>query len=153
MTVVYFLAVIFMFSASISFKKIHRSGDKFGFLHPWGWPIGAFVWEDLFVFSLFAFIASYITIVTGDIRIGYLFFCMFWVIRSAGETLFFFLEQFIPENGYSSPFKKHFAPLRKLFGDISDQKCFVLMQVFHQMILVISCVITITLLLNWHNIR
>jgi hypothetical protein len=152
MSVVAILGIVFFFLAIISFLKVRNSHEKIGFIYPWGWPIGAFVWEDLFVFSLLGTITTIIVTVLHDLRVGYLFFLVFWIVRSAGETLYFFLQQFSQPTVYPHQLKDHFKTMHKIFGSISDQKCYILLQIFQQSILVCSLVALILLLIHWQSI-
>lgn len=146
------LCLFFLSFLILSFYKIKDSRHTVEFIYHWGWIIGAFVWEDLFIFSLLGFCVTSIVLLTNDIRIGYLSFTVFWIVRSAGETLYFFLEQFTQDKMYPHVLTHHFTALRNIFGDISDQKCYIIMQISFQTILVFSIVSTIYILINWHSL-
>lgn len=152
MIVIGIFAVLFLFFALLSLKKVHNSKDRVQFIYHWGWFIGAFVWEDLFIFSVLGVFITSMVLLLRDIRIAYLSFTVFWIVRSAGETLYFFLEQFTKDKMYPHVLTHHFAILRNIFGEISDQKCFIIMQIAFQTILVCSIVSTIYILLNWHTL-
>ena len=153
MAFVLFIGVLFSFLLALSFFHTKKNDHQIEYIYSWAWPIGAFVWEDLFIFSVLGLIGCVVTIMLRDIRIGYLFFVVFWVVRSAGETLYFFFQQFSQPTAYPHVVGKHFTVIRRIFGKLSDQKCFILMQVFHQSALVCSLVLLIILLLNWPALR
>ncbi len=85
----------------------------------------------------------------GDMRYWLLLFILFWIVRSAGETLYFFLQQFIQPKHHPHVLDEHFRFYRRIFGDISEQKCFILTQVVHQTILTLSLFALILLLRSW----
>lgn len=58
--------------------------------HPWG----AFVWGDMVVFGTFWFLVSLVVLYLKDWFLFLLTFSIFWAIRSFGETLYWFLQQF-----------------------------------------------------------
>jgi len=63
----------------------------------WGLNIiGAFVWGDAIVFGLFWVIISIIFIFFQSWLWFLIVVCVFWFIRSIGETIYWFLNQFIP---------------------------------------------------------
>ncbi len=148
-----FFTILFVFLLIISFLKIRNSKKSFQFIYSWAWPLGAFVWEDLFIFSLLGLIITSIVSLTNDARIGYLFFLVFWIVRSGGESLYFFLQQFFEPKQYPHDIKDQLKILRYIFGNISEQKGYILLQVFHQSVVVIAIVLTILLLLNWNNVQ
>lgn len=147
----YFSAFIFTILAAISFFRIRRGKKVAEFIYGLGFPIGAFVWEDMFVFSIYGLIASLITTWMGQWKYGVLFFLVFWLVRSIGETLYFFLEQFIEPKHYPHYLDEHFWLVRAIFGNISYQQCLIIMQVTFQIIAMISIVGIISLLFAWNQ--
>ncbi len=81
------LAAVFIIGGII---KIDKSYKRF-------WPlniIGGFVWGDAIVFGTFWLIASILSFCLQNWFLFELIFLCFWLIRSAGETLYWFLQQF-----------------------------------------------------------
>lgn len=152
MTYALLFLVIFSALTLISFFKIRRDRGVLGFIYKWGFPLGSFVWEDLFVFSLYGAVAASATLISGQIKIGVLFLVIFWVVRSAGETLYFFLQQFIEPKHHPHDIEAHFRALRWVFGPLTSQQCYIIMQVLFQMILMLSLSSLILLLLSWPNL-
>jgi hypothetical protein len=145
----YVAIFIFAFLSALSFVRI-KTGKKIAeFVYNFGFLIGSFVWEDMFVFSIYGLVASVATTWLGQYKYGLLFFLVFWIVRSAGETIYFFLEQFIEPKHFPHYVDEHFRPLRKIFGHISYQQCLIIMQVTFQVILMSSIVALITLLFSW----
>jgi hypothetical protein len=145
----YLSIFLFAFLSTLSFVRI-KTGKKIAeFVYNFGFLIGSFVWEDMFIFSIYGLVASVATTWLGQYKYGLLFFLVFWIVRSAGETLYFFLEQFIEPKHFPHYVDEHFRPLRKIFGHISYQQCLIIMQVTFQVILMSSIVGLITLLFSW----
>jgi hypothetical protein len=146
------IAVFFFVLAIISWTKI-RHGKKIAeFIYSWGFPMGAFVWEDMFIFSLYGLGATLITLYFQQTRLGLLFFIVFWLVRSAGETLYFFLEQFLQPKHYPHFLGEHFKLIQMIFGKISHQQCLILMQITFQIIMMSSVVSLIILLFSWNSL-
>lgn len=130
----------------LAFYKVFKSKERLEFIYKWAWPFGAFVWEDLLVFSFFNIFFSTVVYILDDIKVGIIFLLVFFVVRSVGETIYYFLQQFNPLPPYPHRLHAHFAALRLLLGNISDQKCFILSQVFFQSITVFSATLLILFL-------
>jgi hypothetical protein len=56
--------------------------------------IGAFVWGDAIVFGLFWLVATLLVLAYGTWPIFLLIFLCFWLVRSVGETIYWFNQQF-----------------------------------------------------------
>ncbi len=57
-------------------------------------PLGIFTWADGTVISIFWMIAAVLSLFTNDWWLFGLMFCLFWVVRSVGETIYWFCQQF-----------------------------------------------------------
>ena len=57
-------------------------------------PLGIFVWGDAVVFGLFWTLASLISFLLKDWALFLLIISIFWVVRSLGETIYWFNQQF-----------------------------------------------------------
>ncbi len=144
-----FWLILFLFLLPISFIKVRNSKEKYIFIYKWAFFCGAFVWEDLLIFSIFNILLALITLYVNDYRIFILTALSFGVIRTSGETLYYFLQQFIRPNFPPHDIHNHFQAFRHIFGDISDQKYFIMAQVFLQVLLVAFLSTLILLILNW----
>lgn len=133
----------------VSFMKVKNSGKKLGFIYKWGFLWGAFVWEDMLFISFFQVVASYVTLLIGDFKFYLLFLLVFWVVRSFGEVIYFLLQQFIRPRHYPHRIESHFKLLYGIFGKLSDQKFYIIMQMLLQVVLVVSLSLLTLLLLNW----
>lgn len=117
----------------------------------WAYSLGAFIWEDLLIFSIYNIIACLITFLFNDFRFILIFPICFWFIRSLGETFYWFLQQFHEPDNY--PLNKYSwsnGGLLKLFlGDLSNQKYFIIHQISWQVISVLCLVDIIWVFKNW----
>jgi hypothetical protein len=152
MQIVLTVLILNLYLLFLSFYRIRKNTERAEFIYQWGFLIGAFIWEDLFLISLFLSSASVVVLLVQDIRVGFLLFNVYWIVRSAGEVLYFFLEQFLEPKHHPHEIDEHFKIIRRIFGNLSTQKCFIIMQVTLQLGLVtfISCLIY--LLWNWHTL-
>jgi hypothetical protein len=137
--------------AFISYKKIKSDEKNLSFILAWAFLSGAFVWEDMFVFGILHALGSLLAFVLGGPEYWILFYLLFWIVRSAGETLYFFLQQFIEPKHHPHYIEHHFGTMRKIFGNISAQKCFILVQITMQSIMIISLFSLILFLRGWGN--
>lgn len=55
---------------------------------------GAFVWADIVVFGLFWTIAGIVSLLLNSGVLFLLIASLFWLVRSIGETIYWFLQQF-----------------------------------------------------------
>lgn len=124
--------------AVASINKIKKNTKECDFIWWWALPTGAFVWEDMLVFGLLHFIIVLSSVLLNNPQVWVIGFLVFWIVRSLGETLYFFLQQFIEPKHHPHEIHHHFKVLRRFLGDISDQKAFILIQIFMQSITVLS---------------
>lgn len=89
--------ILFAFANVVLFlKALHECKNKnnaFG-LTRWLTPIGAFVWGDAVVFGVFWALVSLACWWLGDLLLFWLIVSVFWVVRSLGETVYWFNQQF-----------------------------------------------------------
>jgi hypothetical protein len=103
---------------------------------------GSFVWADHLVFGLFWTIVSLVTFLLGDWLLFLLIVSVFWLVRSVGETIYWFLQQFVPRSG-NDP--KNLWVSRIVQRDAA----WFVHQIFWQCISVITLVTTIYLSFLW----
>lgn len=60
---------------------------------------GSFVWADHVVFGLFWIGVSIVVLLLQDWLLFLLIISTFWLVRSIGETIYWFFQQFIPRKG------------------------------------------------------
>jgi hypothetical protein len=135
-----------------SLQKVRNSKEAITFINPWGFPFGAFVFEDLFILSIFNFFISIFALLMRDVRIGLLGYCVFGVIRWSGETIYYFLQQFHVPKHYPHEITGHLRMLKYFLGDISYQKSLILIQVITQVLVMFFAFFLILLLKYWDMI-
>ena len=80
------VAVIGFFAVAMR----HRSFNETVWLFPWG----IFVWGDAPVIGLFWFMVGLVTALMRDWPLFGTMFCLFWVVRALGETIYWLNQQF-----------------------------------------------------------
>lgn len=144
-----FLGALNLFLFILSAIILRRRNTRIDIIAHWAFPFGAFVWEDLLVFSLFNFLVFTGIILSRDFRVGLLFFSVFWVVRNLGEVIYWFLQQFSQPTVYPHDQYRSFRWIYKITGEVSNQQCFIIMQVFHEGLLGVFLTLLTLLLLNW----
>lgn len=59
-------------------------------------PFGAFVWADMVIFGAFWILAGLLSLFFADWVLFLLIVSLFWLVRSVGETMYWFQQQFSP---------------------------------------------------------
>ncbi len=98
------LGIILLYSLTsivLGHINLYKRKNPFG-LAPFFNLIGVFVWADAVVFGIFFAIAALAAFILGNILLFLLIYSVFWVIRSIGEQVYWFLEQFA-QNHRNSP--------------------------------------------------
>jgi len=103
---------------------------------------GIFVWGDAVVISMFLFLSSLLSFVLNDWILFLLLISVFWLVRSLGETMYWFNQQFSSINR---------NPPKKLAGFriYQNDSIWFAYQIFHQCIVVITIITTIYLAYLW----
>ena len=145
--------VLSILTAVMSFLIFRNGGEEVEFIL-WASVFGAFVWEDLFIFSLANAIGSAVVVWLKDNRYILLFVDIFWIVRSLGETFYWFLQQFSQPTQYPHNFYAwQWNPVaEQVFGDISDQKYFILFQISWQVMTVFAAVGLVYILKHWKEL-
>lgn len=107
-------------------------------LTPWFNFIGSFVWADAVTFGAFFFLASIISLTFQDFILLLLIYSVFWVVRSVGESFYWFLEQF------ASPHKNKPETL-KGYKFFPGDSIYIHYQIFWQCVSVISIIASVYL--------
>jgi hypothetical protein len=148
----FILGIIYVAMFVTSLIKVRQGTEEFGFIYQWAFWVGAFVWEDLMVFSAYHALVVLVTFLVQDLRVGLLMVGIFWVVRSSGEALYFFLQQFHMPKHHPHNLSSHFHQLEKIFGKVSDQKGYILMQIFHQSAVMFAASGVALLCLHWNQV-
>jgi len=91
-----FIIIFALFNLLIFFRGVNMTVHKrnsFGLTEPLVF-IGAFVWGDVVVLAPFWIIVSIISFVAQNWYLFLLFVSVFWTVRSIGETMYWFNQQF-----------------------------------------------------------
>lgn len=91
-----FTAVFGIFSLLVFAKGLYQSVRKlnsFGLTPYLGW-LGIFVWGDAVVFGLYWFAAAAVSLIFNDWILFLLTVSVFWFVRSLGEMIYWFNQQF-----------------------------------------------------------
>lgn len=135
----------------LSLYKVRHNKAKVELIY-WAIPLGAFTWEDLLVFSLFNLLAAIVVLLARDLRLGLLILIVFWSVRNLGEILYWLGQQFCQPTVYPHNQYQDLKFLQQVTGKISLQQLFIIMQVLHQALLVISLVALVLLLIHWEKL-
>jgi hypothetical protein len=88
-----FIFAIFNFLLFIKAYKECKKKNVYG-LTKFLYPLGMFVWGDVFVFSIFWTLVSLFCVLISDLYLFFLIASLFGVVRSFGETIYWFNQQF-----------------------------------------------------------
>lgn len=126
-----FLVILFCFySLAGFFCGLKNRKNPFG-LSKYFILIGAFVWVDTIIFGLFFTLISIFCLVLSQWLLFLLIISLFWVVRSIGEQIYWFLEQFASSHR-NAP---HTLWLGRWFA---GQEVWVVMQIIWQCISVLA---------------
>lgn len=90
------LFAVYAFSAAaFGYRQCKYYKNAFT-LTPHYYPLGAFVWGDAVIFGVFWFGLSVAVLMLDDWLLFLLSVSLFWVVRSLGETIYWFNQQFSP---------------------------------------------------------
>lgn len=102
----------------------------------------AFIWADVFMFSILWIALVPILYALHDPKYLLLAWSGFWLIRSSGEVIYSFIQQFNPgQRPYAVYLPKSF--MLRLFGPATFPKYWVIEQTFFQAISVLSFVLVV----------
>jgi len=108
---------------------------------------GTFILGDAIVFSLLFFIVSLVLIYKNDFRYTLLTFLLFWIVRSAGEVVYWLNYQFTSIHPHPVMNQLEF-----LTGPISEKSVYILYQAANQAILVVWLIVLFVLIKNWDKL-
>lgn len=107
---------------------------------------GSFIIGDLIAFSALGFVLSVFLAYVNDLRYSLVSVLIFAVLRSLGETIYWFNYQFsaIRPHDFSNPFV--------FLGNLPEKDIFILYQTSDQVLLVIFSILLFVLIKNWERI-
>lgn len=127
-------------------KGFYESKEKknaYG-LVPWLYLLGIFAWGDAVILGLFWFLSSLITFFLQDWILFLLIISVFWMVRSLGEMIYWFNQQFSSKTyDWNKP--------ENLLGHsiFHDDSIWYIYQIVYQCITVVSIIMTIYLANLW----
>src|SRR3989344_4204054 len=121
-----------------SYRECKKKGNAYG-LTPQYYIYGAFVYGDMVVFGIFWLLVGMVTFVLQDWLLFLLTQSLFWLVRSVGETIYWFNEQFSTKN------RNHPASLPG-FHIFKDDSIWYVYQIVAQLITVITLITSVILI-------
>lgn len=113
-------------------------------LIPYFFLLGIFAWGDAVIFGIFWILAAVSVLLTNNWYLFLLVYSSFWLIRSLGETIYWFNQQFSPKTpDWNRPEK---LPLH---GTFHNDSIWFIYQTIWQCISVISLITTIYFASIW----
>jgi hypothetical protein len=104
--------------------------------------LGMFVWGDVFIFSIFWALVALASLVTSNLYLFLLITSLFWVVRSFGETIYWFNQQF-------SSITREPPEKVELYSIFQNDSVWFIQQIRNQCITVISIVSSIYFAVLW----
>lgn len=138
-----FVALYSVLCFSWGFRNTYIKKNPFG-LTPLFNPLGAFVWADTIMFGVFFFLVSLVSFLLSNINLFFLVYSVFWVIRSLGEQIYWFLEQFT----HTHRNKPETLSGHKIFP---GESIYIHYQIFWQCITVISIISSVYFFIQVFN--
>jgi hypothetical protein len=138
------LLVIFLSLQIILFIKSRqecKNGCSFTLTH-WLAPLGMFVWGDVLVLSLFWFFAGLVALLLQDVVLFLLIVSTFWLVRSIGETIYWFHQQF-------ATVKRDLPHTLLGYSLVKNEAIWFMYQVMWQCVTVVTLLTTIYLSHQW----
>jgi hypothetical protein len=85
--------LVAFFSFLFGVRQTYFRKNPYG-LTPLLLPLGIFVWGDAVIIGLFWTIASVASVLLENAHLFWVIQALFWIVRSGGEILYWFLQQF-----------------------------------------------------------
>ena len=104
--------------------------------------LGIFFWGDAVVFGFFWFVAATVSMIFNDWILFLLVVSLFWVVRSMGETKYWFNQQF-------STIERSPPKLLSGYSIFQNDSIWFVYQIIHQCITVISLIFSIYFAHMW----
>ena len=106
--------------------------------------IGAFVWGDVVIFSIFWILVSLVCLILNDWVLFLLIYSVFWLVRSIGETIYWFNQQFSSIN--RNPPKEMW-----FFKYFHNDSVWFVYQIYWQCLTVVTIITSVYLTHLWLN--
>jgi hypothetical protein len=110
------------------------------------WPYGGFVWADMVIFGAFWTLTGIISLLLSDWILFLFIISLFWLVRSIGETIYWFLQQF-------STIKRNPPERMLLYKLFKNDAVWFVYQIFWQCITVVTIISSLYLGSYWLSSR
>lgn len=125
-------------SLFLGWRQTYRRKNPHG-LTPFYWIYGIFVWGDAILLGIFWTLVCAMSVLLQNSQFFLITFAVFWMVRSAGESIYWFLQQFATS--------KRDLPHTLLGHSVfPGESIWFAYQVFWQIVLVVSSVSLLYLL-------
>jgi hypothetical protein len=137
--VIIFIAINILISIK-GFLESYKKGNSYGLALQLG-LLGIFVWGDAIIFGAFWGMVGAAVLILNDWVLFLLIYSVFWVVRSLGETIYWFNQQFTSKKSDPStlPFYKF----------VKNDSIWFIYQIFYQCVTVISIITSLYLAKLW----
>jgi hypothetical protein len=115
-------------------QVVHRN-NPYGLTRPLS-VLGMFVWGDVVVLAVFWMVAALASLLFQDWLLFWFTASLFWVVRSLGETIYWFLQQF-------ASVKRDLPESLPAYRFIKSDAIWFMFQLLWQCILVLSLVASV----------
>lgn len=138
-------SLLSFFTSVYGFYQCKHKKNAYGATYPL-FILSTYVWGDAFIFGLFFAFSGIVTLFLNDWIMFLLIISIFWLVRSVGETIYWFLEQFATK--HRNPYER--LPFYKFFHNDSIWFIF---QICNQCITVITIITTVYLFHIWLSLH
>ena len=121
--------------------EITRKKNAFGTTAYLEW-LGIFVWGDIFILGPFWILICLLTLLLNDWYLFLLFLSLFWTVRSFGEVIYWFNEQFAAKN-------RNLPSQLKMYKVFQNDAVWFVYQLFWQCVLIVSVIASLYLAKLW----
>ncbi len=136
------ISVVHLMLSWYSWHRCRHCGDAFTLVPKWLVLSGAFVWGDVLVFSPFWFLIGLVSLTINDVLFFSVVVSLFWTVRSAGEVLYWFHQQF-------SPIERNKPKDLLGFKLVNNDAIWFVYQIFWQCVLVVALIASIVSIAAW----
>src|SRR3989339_131525 len=136
--IVFALGNLFLF---VKARKECQNSNSYGLTKAL-FLLGMYVWGDVLIFSLFWTSVALICLIVNNVYLFFTFVSLFWVVRSFGETMYWFHQQF-------STVRREPPEKVELYSLVHNDSVWFIQQVKNQCITILSLVMSIYFSVFW----
>lgn len=138
-----FVIIFILINILISIKgfwESYKKSNSYGLALQLG-LLGIFVWGDAIIFGAFWAMVGVACLILNNWVLFLLIYSVFWVVRSLGETIYWFNQQFTSKKSDAStlPFYKY----------VHNDSIWFIYQIFYQCVTVVSIITSLYLARLW----